>query len=208
MIKLFFFIISILPLYTLAQVEITLQINQPPEFGFDVLKQDTTIVIGGSLELGSDIIIVGTGEYKYSWSPSVFLNDSTILNPVATPTDTTTFVLTIYDNNGCSFSVNYTVNVREVAAGVLDIARDEFPLKVVLFPNPNNGLFKVQFKGSPGKDIKLFVVDNMGRYIYNKNIANFEGEHTETIQLNLSSGTYALEVISSDTRLQRQFIIH
>ncbi len=207
--KIITFFVAIFPLIVLAQVEITLQVNQPPEFGFEVSKQDTTIVIGRSIELGSDIVVFGgSGEYQYSWSPSETLDDSTIIHPVATPTDTTTFVLTVFDNNGCSFSVNYKVNVREVAVGVLNIAIDESPLKVILFPNPNNGLFKVQLNGSPCKNIKLMVVDNTGRYIYNKSIENFVEEHTESIQLNLTSGTYFLEVLSGETRLQRQFIIH
>ena len=199
----------LIPFFIDAQTVVTLNVNQPPEFGFEVSKQDTTIIIGNSIELGSDVVVIGgTGEYQYSWSPAEFLDDSTIINPVANPTDTTIYVLTVYDNNGCSFSVNYTVNVREVGVSIQDIDKDESSRNVILYPNPNNGLFKVQLNGFAGEDIKLIVIDNTGKYIHNKSIPRFTREHTETLQLKLIPGTYFLEVVSKDTKLHRQFIIH
>jgi hypothetical protein len=38
---------------------------------------------------------------SFSWSPTKYLSDSTILNPVATPPRTTTYYFTVYDNKGC-----------------------------------------------------------------------------------------------------------
>ena len=207
--KLTIVFLLLFPIITFSQVEIILQVNQPPEFGFEVSRQDTTIIIGASIELGSDIIVVGgSGEYQYHWSPAESLNDSTIINPVATPTDTTIYVLTVFDKNGCSFSVDYTVNVRAVGVGVKDIIGDESSLKVILYPNPNSGLFKVKLEGFTEEVIKFIVVDNTGRQIQNKTIPDFTGEHTETLQLSLTPGTYFLKVVSKNARLQRQFIIH
>ena len=199
----------LIPFFIDAQTIVTLNVNQSPEFGFEVSKQDTTIIIGNSIELGSDLVVIGgTGKYQYSWSPTEFLDDSTILNPVATPTDTTIYVLTVFDKNGCNFSVDYTINVRAVGVGVKDIISDESLLKVILYPNPNSGLFKVKLEGFTGDEIKFIVVDNTGRQIQNKTIPYFTGEHTETLQLSLTPGTYFLKVVSKNARLQRQFIIH
>jgi gliding motility-associated-like protein len=38
---------------------------------------------------------------SFSWSPVTYLNNPNILNPVATPPRTTTYVLTSLDNKGC-----------------------------------------------------------------------------------------------------------
>ncbi|HWR32967.1 MAG TPA: PKD domain-containing protein [Chitinophagaceae bacterium] len=38
---------------------------------------------------------------SFSWSPVKYLNDSTILNPFASPPRTTAYILTVYDNKGC-----------------------------------------------------------------------------------------------------------
>ena len=142
--KLILLFFSVLPVFIYAQTVVTLNVNQPPEFGFEVSNQDTTIIIGSSLVLGDDVVVFGgSGEYLYSWSPAGTLDDSTLINPVATPTDTTNYTLTVFDNNGCSFSVNYKVKVREVHVNVTEIDREESQLKVILYPNPNNGLFLI-----------------------------------------------------------------
>ena len=157
------FLILLFPLFIDAQIVIDLNVSQPPEFGFEVSNQDTTIIIGSSIELGNDIVVFGgSGEYQYSWSPGETLDDSTLIYPIATPADTTTYILTVFDENGCSFSVAYKVNVREVGVNTKDIESDKSQLKVILYPNPNTGLFKVQLKGFPEDDIQLKVVDNTG----------------------------------------------
>lgn len=37
----------------------------------------------------------------FSWSPTTYLNNPTILNPISTPPRTTAYVLTVFDNAGC-----------------------------------------------------------------------------------------------------------
>jgi xyloglucan-specific exo-beta-1,4-glucanase len=57
---------------------------------------DVTICQGNSATLsgsGSG----GTSPYTYTWSPTTGLSSSTIYNPVATPTSTTTYTLTVKD---------------------------------------------------------------------------------------------------------------
>lgn len=107
-------------------------------------------MIGGSVELGDGIVVFGgSGEYSYSWSLPATLDNPLVINPLATPADTTTYVLTVTDGNGCSFSVNYTVNVMEVMVGSEIVAENRSPLSVMLYPNPNAGLFRVRLKGLP-----------------------------------------------------------
>jgi gliding motility-associated-like protein len=53
---------------------------------------------------------------SFSWSPTTYLSDPTILNPIVTPPRTTTYVLTSFDNRGCPKpgrdSIVVTVNPR------------------------------------------------------------------------------------------------
>jgi len=42
------------------------------------------------------------GTYNYSWSPSTGLNDANIANPIASPTVTTTYTLTVSENGSCT----------------------------------------------------------------------------------------------------------
>lgn len=198
----------LLPQFLFAQKVVKLSVVQPPEFGFSIAKTDTTIVKGRSVVLGTDLVVFGgSGDYIYSWSPQTTLNNATVLNPVATPTDTTTYILTVADKNGCSFSINYKVNVRNPMVGIEDA---DLPagLEAVLFPNPNNGKFKVKLTGNPSEKIELAIFDASGKIVKNQTIRNFTGEQTETIQVSLVSGIYTLMIESDLAALTRQFIIN
>lgn len=206
--KIVLIIIAVFPHILFAQQIISLDVNQPPEFGFSISKQDTTIIKGNSIVLGTDIVVYGgSGEYQYYWSPGNTLNDSTIINPMATPLDTTIYILTVTDNFGCSFSVEYTINARNQAVGV-DFELKQQSLAAVLFPNPNNGEFKVKLNGRPSNKIEIVIYDNSAKIIKRQTIKNFTGEHTEFFQLQLVNGVYTLLIDSGTETLSRQFIIN
>ena len=58
-------------------------------------------------------VIVTGGEpgYTYSWSPVAGLSNPLIQNPVAKPAVTTTYTVTVTDNNGCTTTAPVTVTV-------------------------------------------------------------------------------------------------
>jgi hypothetical protein len=191
-----------------AQKVITLSVNQPPEFGFSVEKTDTTIERGASVELGTDMTVFGgSGEYLYHWGPTETLSDSTILHPLATPNDTTNYILTVTDQNGCSFSVGYTVNVREKAVTVPFETQSQ-TLQAVLFPNPNDGTFKVKVTGKAVPKMELLLYSETGEQIRKYTVKHFTGEHIETCRLSLSGGSYILQIIAGDEKISHWFIIH
>ncbi|MFH1004745.1 MAG: gliding motility-associated C-terminal domain-containing protein [Bacteroidota bacterium] len=83
---------------------------------------DTVATIVYSLPLvdaGNDVTILsskstvlnGTGSGIYTWMPSAGLNDTTIYNPIATPSVTTTYTLMVTDVNGCTNMDSVTVIV-------------------------------------------------------------------------------------------------
>ncbi|MCB0400849.1 MAG: gliding motility-associated C-terminal domain-containing protein [Flavobacteriales bacterium] len=62
---------------------------------------------------GDSIQLNGSGAIGYSWSPGGTLSDSTIANPMASPLDTTNYVLTGVDANGCTNTDTVTVIVND-----------------------------------------------------------------------------------------------
>lgn len=100
------------PLITNAQPVVVVRVQQPAELGFSAPWQDTTVTAGDPLILGTDLSVFGgSGEYSYRWTPGAVLSDSTLAQPTATPFDTTTYVLTVTDENGCSVEAEYKVSV-------------------------------------------------------------------------------------------------
>lgn len=57
-----------------------------------------------------------TGGVNYVWSPATGLSSTTISNPVATPTVSTTYQITVTDANGCTATTSKVVNVNNLPA--------------------------------------------------------------------------------------------
>jgi gliding motility-associated-like protein len=64
-----------------------------------------------TIRIGSDTLLVGSGGGSYSWFPYETLSCDNCQSPVATPTSTTTYILTVTSSNGCSSVDSVTVFV-------------------------------------------------------------------------------------------------
>jgi gliding motility-associated-like protein len=71
-----------------------------------VIPENTTILNGDSVQ------IQAFGGNTYAWSPSGGLSCDTCSNPLASPGTTITYIVTGFDNNGCSNTAEAIVNVN------------------------------------------------------------------------------------------------
>lgn len=60
---------------------------------------------------GQSITLPGTGTGIPTWTPTTYLDNSTIFMPVTTPTQSTTYILSVTDTNGCVNSDIVTITV-------------------------------------------------------------------------------------------------
>lgn len=93
------------------------------QFGFDtvlvtvfpqpVISMVNTVEIcrGESIQL-SPSISSGKPPYKFQWSPATNLSATNIQNPIANPSSTTEYTLTVTDDNGCSNTASIRVVVN------------------------------------------------------------------------------------------------
>lgn len=65
-----------------------------------------------SICFGFSTTLNGSGGGNYLWSPSTGLNSAVISNPVATPSSSTTYSLTVTDANGCTGTDAMTVTIN------------------------------------------------------------------------------------------------
>lgn len=82
--------------------------------------RDDTIYVGDSVQLVADCGC-GVPSYSYLWTPATGLSNATIRNPIAHPTTTTTYVVTVTDSDTPSKMATdtVTVNVTDVPTPVL-----------------------------------------------------------------------------------------
>lgn len=73
-------------------------------------SNDTTICLGDSAQLNVNVT-GGQAPYTYAWSPAASLNNATIANPAAGPVVTTTYSVTVTDQNGDSGTDDVIVTV-------------------------------------------------------------------------------------------------
>ena len=97
----------------IAKDTVNISINPKPVV---ITSNDTTICQAGSAQLAA------SGGISYSWSPVATLNNSSAPNPTASPVNTTTYYVTVTDNNNCTNNDSVKVNVRSLNNFSIDAA--------------------------------------------------------------------------------------
>ena len=64
------------------------------------------------------IVLPGNSIVSYNWNPSTGLNNASAANPIASPSASTTYTVTVTDNNGCTAAASTTVNVGALSVNV------------------------------------------------------------------------------------------
>ena len=78
---------------------------------------------------------------------------------------------------------------------------------LVLYPNPNNGNFNIQFTSTSGNEIKVNVHDLRGREIFTKKYSN-NGLFNENLQLsNVQSGIYLVTIQDGSSKVTKKIVI-
>ena len=130
--------------YNRALSAIELNINYL--YPYRIITNDTTIFAGSDVTIDAG----ATCATSFSWNPTTDLDDSAILNPTATPNQTTIYYLNITNSNGCQAVDSITINV---------ITEDDVDCAKLLLPNaftPNNDQLNDRFGIS-----NLFLIESM-----------------------------------------------
>jgi len=138
---------------------------------------DVTLITGNSVVLGANPSAAnGYGSYLYLWSPAFGLDDPAKANPLASPTVTTTYLLTVTDLQNCSVQDEVTITVK--ASGI-DLLADLIDFKV--YPNPTDGNLLLDIKGVSGSLI-LKVINSTGIVVHqvNRDVGPFFREELDT----------------------------
>jgi PKD repeat protein len=89
---------------------------------------DRSIQPGESTQLGgSPTAVGGSSPYSYAWSPSQYLNNTNVSNPLANPSATTNYNVTVTDAKGCSKSDNVLVTVVSACQYTLETLIKNIP---------------------------------------------------------------------------------
>ena len=143
-----------------AQTIIKVTVQQPEQLSVNT-GSDIIISSGESVLIGDQVIVLGgTPDYSYSWTPIDGLNDPSMLNPFANPADTTTYYLTVVDAQGCTVTDSIVINVG--VATNIDMLKDA---EIKVYPNPSpKGIFTLSYLGR-GKPMSISISSFDGKII-------------------------------------------
>jgi hypothetical protein len=151
--------------------------------GSDTIAYNVTIFSNPIINAGTDETICygastglsASGGISYIWTPSSGLSNSTIANPVASPTSTTNYTVTGTDANGCANTDDITITVSSI---------------IVLNSNVNN----VSCYGGSNGDILITPFGGQAPYVY---YWTPTGATTSGVY-NLTAGNYTVTVTDAN----------
>ncbi|HLG39991.1 MAG TPA: T9SS type A sorting domain-containing protein, partial [Chitinophagaceae bacterium] len=103
----------------------------------------------------------GTPPYTYSWSNNA--TTQTVSGLCAG-----NYSVTITDAGGCGVYSNVTISQP------VSISESSSDFHFNIFPNPNNGIFTLEFLSFPSEKIELSVFNLLGETIYRQNISELK----------------------------------
>jgi len=156
--------------YSCAGAPFSTQITVHPKPTPTISSDNTTICLGEKTQL------IAGGGVRYLWSPAGSLNDATVPNPIASPTDTTTYTVNVYNAFNCYTTEKSTVNVLKK-------------------PVANAGSNRVMIQG---QSIKLNGTEQNGNVFYWTPNSYISGSNTLTPIVSPNQDTtYTLHVTST-----------
>ena len=79
---------------------------------------------------------------------------------------------------------------------------------ISIFPNPNSGIFIVEFESAGSGTLKLSVTNILGQVVYTQSFSDFKG--TFNTELNLSahpSGIYNIQLTTDEQVIRRRVVV-
>ena len=186
-----------------SQIYINVPINQPPVLVADA-GTDAAIASGNSIQIGgSPAATGGTAAYTYSWSPATGLSNTTIANPVASPSTLTIYTLAVTDANGCNDISTVTIDITTgINEKNLDIA-------VNIYPNPNDGNFTLVINGNNETVLDIEIVNTSGQIVFNEKLNKINKKFERQLNVSgYSKGIYTIKIKGNDMNIVKTFIIN
>ncbi len=111
---------------------------------------------------------------------------------------------TYVNSGGCDTTVSQSIEVT-VCSG---IAIKTNVSSLNLYPNPNDGIFTVEFNAGSPSNMMLQVTDITGKVVYTGNVATVRGNNIHHLQVNeLQKGFYMLKISDAQGEFNKSFVI-
>ncbi|MFN5704713.1 MAG: PKD domain-containing protein, partial [bacterium] len=161
----------------------------------------TSEVIGGDLTV-NNASDEGLAATTYAWNFGDGFT-SADKNPTHTYAAAGTYTVSLIAVNNCgSDSMKTTVTVTAVGINNTVNAKN-----VMVYPNPNNGKFNVDFQLDLRDNVTVKIVNLNGQTVYSNNIGNTSAENLSIDLSELAAGVYTLKVEGVNTQITKKISV-
>lgn len=159
-----------------------------------ILGQKNYFIEQGDSVYLTDVNVFGYEEpLEYLWSPNHGLTDSTSLEFWAKPDTSTNYSVRVTDADGCVVDGGHFHLVTVMPVSTNTLATNQ---KSIIFPNPNSGIFNLQFQDDISPNNQIDIFDLMGKMVLQ---SNFYGNRQEIDANHLPNGVYFIQIKNSDS---------
>ena len=155
--------------------------------------------IDKTIDVASQDSIVSVVWFKDDVEIPAFANQTLI-----TPTETGSYKARVTYSTGCTFETEE----KTFSFGIVNGIEEESAKIFTIYPNPNNGSFKVEFAAIAisNQETILTLVDGVGRIIHSQEVSI----NQKSISIDLpkvSTGVYVVQIVSKGKVYTKQLII-
>ncbi len=173
-----------------------------------ITASDSLICPSASTSLNA--AVVPSGSWLYSWSPATGLSNPNIANPVATPSEATTYSLTVTDGVDCMASSSIFIDVaplmRAYAGSDTTIFSGE-PVTIGGFPAGVGGYGALSYSWSPATwlsnpNISNPIATPLDSIVYTLTVTDAAGCHEfDSVRISVIPAMLGLIFIKTETEI-------
>ena len=139
-------------------------------------------------------VTTGTAPYTYEWNTG----ETTIS---ILPDSSGTYWCYVTDANGCQDSSNQYVYT---STSVTELNSN----KMIVYPNPTEGIFNIEFNNSDSRFTSLSIVNILGDEVYKEELDNISVKYSNQLDLSeYSNGIYFVKFSSIEKVITKKLIL-
>lgn len=101
-----------------------------------------------------------------------------------------------------------TENYDENSTAKANIMLEESNSNTSIFPNPNDGAFRIRYQSDEAVKTKITVTDAKGKKVFEDNLGKFSGKYDKEVNLKeFGSGTYTITIESGNNKEVNKVIV-
>lgn len=167
----------------------------------NALPDVSVVAANDKICAGASTTISASGANNYLWSPSTGLNTTSGNFVTASPTVTTTYIVTGFNSNGCSDSATVTITVED-CLGITENNGNS----LTTYYNTDSRNVVIKVISSQNKNYQINITNSVGQIIYASREMVISGDNLIQIPFNnYATGVYVIHLYNESETHSTKF---